>query len=117
MILRRFAVLVALSSLATASACGPGPTPEPPTGGPAGGSSTGSSSSGGGAGDAGPATGTGPAKQSDAEKIAASKKDFMTGCSKGGEGTGDFCECAWGELRAAVGDAHVAAEGLTEQDL
>jgi len=115
MILRRFAVLVAFSSLAIASACGPGPTPETPSGGPDGGSGPGSSS--GSTGDAGAPTGTGPAKQSDAEKIAESKKAFMAGCAKGGEGTGDFCECAWGELRAAVGDARIAAEGPTEQDL
>lgn len=108
---------IALSSfiaLAFVVACGPGPTPETPSG----------------AGDAGTTSSTDPAKTTplppadggasggkSGDNLATNKKAFLDGCARGGEGTAPFCECAWGEMLSAVGEAKMAGEGPTEKDL
>lgn len=104
------AALAALGLLALLAACGPGPTPETPAAGADAGTTSGKTTALP-AGDAG-----GPAKPA-GDNLATNKKAFLDGCARGGEGTGPFCECAWGEMLAAVGEAKMGAEGPTEQDL
>jgi hypothetical protein len=101
------------SSLFVLLACGPGPTPETPSGGGDGGASTTEGKttplpSGGGGGDAGAGGGN---------NLATNKKAFLEGCAKGGEGTNEFCECAWGEMLSAVGEAKMGGDGPSEKDL
>lgn len=103
---------IALTSvfLLAVVACGPGPTPETPSAG----------------GDAGapegkttplPPTGGDAGASSSGNNLATNKKAFLEGCSKGGEGTEAFCDCAWGEMLSAVGEAKMGGEGPTEKDL
>ena len=97
--------LFSAAALAVVTACGPGPTPETPqpgSDGPAPGESAGTDA-GGGAGEGG--------------RLAENHKAFMQSCEKGGEGVGPFCECAWSEMRASLGDAKMGNEGPDEKDL
>lgn len=95
-------------ALVLAAACGPGPTPETPKPGDDAGAPPAHTAGP----DAGAATSTGGG-----DHLAENQKAFMQGCARGGEGTGPFCECAWNEMRAAVGDAKMSTEGPSEKDL
>jgi hypothetical protein len=96
-------------------ACGPGPTPETPSGGGDAGSAT--SSSGAAKTTPLPTTGGDAGPSGKGDNLATNKKAFLEGCAKGGEGTGPFCECAWGEMLSAVGEGKMGGEGPTEKDL
>jgi hypothetical protein len=98
-------------ALVLAAACGPGPTPETPKPGDDAGAPA-QSSPGGDAGASASAGGGGGG-----DRLAENQKAFMQGCARGGEGTGPFCECAWNEMRAFVGDAKMSTEGPSEKDL
>jgi hypothetical protein len=108
--MRSFA-LGAFFVLGLVVACGPGPTPETPSGG----GDAGTATSGAATTTTLPPTGGDAGGKSD--NLATNKKAFLEGCGKGGEGTGPFCECAWGEMLAAVGEARMGGEGPTEKDL
>lgn len=94
------------AALVLVAACGPGPTPETPKPGEGGGASPQSSGE--------PAPASAPPESG---RLAENKKAFMDGCQKGGPGTEGFCECAWNEIRAVVGDAKMGTEGPTDKDL
>ena len=99
--------LLSASALALVAACGPGPTaetPQPGLSGPTASETPGGDGGGGGAGGGG-------------AHLADNHRAFMQSCEKGGEGTGPFCECAWSEMRASLGDAKMGNEGPNEKDL
>lgn len=92
-----------LAATAAVAACGPGPTgPAAPERKVDAGASP---SEGARAGEpAGP-------------RLAENRAAFLQTCAKDGEDTRAFCECAWGELRALVGDTKMGNEGPDGADL
>jgi hypothetical protein len=101
-----------LSSLVLALlvACGPGPTPETPSPGADAGAAPAKTTPlppDGGSAEAKPA----------GDGLAQNKKAFMDQCTRAGDGTGPFCECAWTALLGSVGEAKLAAEGPSERDV
>ncbi len=102
-------LLAASAALVLAAACGPGPTPETPKPG----DDAGAPAQPPPAGDAG----AGSTAAAGGDRLEENHKAFLQGCSRGGEGTGPFCECAWNEMRTIVGDAKMATEGPSEKDL
>src|SRR5690606_17976299 len=106
----RSLALPSFFALALVVACGPGPTPETPSAGADAGEAPGETTPL-------PAGDAGSGAASSADGLATNKKAFLDGCGKGGEGTGPFCECAWGEMLSAVGEAKMGSEGPSEKDL
>lgn len=102
-------LLLSSFALVLAGACGPGPTPDTPQSGGDAGAATSTAASGSTTGAASGAGG--------GDRLEENRQAFMQGCAKGGEGTGPFCECAWKEMRAAIGDAKMGTEGPDEKDL
>jgi hypothetical protein len=97
--------LISSFAVVLASACGPGPTPETPE--PGSGQVTRADDAT--AGGAGAGAGTG--------RLEENHRAFMQSCEKGGEGVAPFCECAWSEMRASLGDAKMGTDGPNEKDL
>jgi len=90
------------------AACGPGPTPETPQPGEAGGAST---------SDGGATASAGSGATAAGSKLDENRRAFMDGCEKGGPETKPFCECAWAEMRSAIGDAKMGGQGPDEKDI